>query len=88
MESKKIIISNTFSGERNNVTSAVAEALGKLKKTGGTLYFEKGVYHFFAENAFSEFLAVPNNVSGDKKIIFPIFDFNNFARCKRGVGII
>ena len=79
MESKKIIISNTFSGEGNDVTSAVAEALGKLKKTGGTLSFEKGVYHFFTENALSEFLAVTNNNSGNKKIIFPIFDFNNLT---------
>ena len=79
MESKKIIISNTFSGEGNNVTSAVAEALGKLKKTGGTLCFEKGIYHFFAENALTKFLAIPNSSLGNKKIIFPIFDFKNLT---------
>lgn len=79
MKAKKIIISSAFSGEGNNVTAAVADALSKLKRTGGTLCFEKGIYHFFAENAFPQFLAVPNNSSGNKNIIFPIFDFNNLT---------
>ena len=79
MKAKKIIISDAFSGEGNDVTAAVADALSKLKKAGGTLYFEKGVYHFFSENAFSKFLAVPNSPLGNRKIIFPIFDFNNLT---------
>ncbi len=79
MKAKKIIISSAFSGEGNNVTAAVADALSKLKRTGGTLCFEKGIYHFFAENAFSKFLAIPGSYLGNRKIIFPIFDFNNLT---------
>ena len=46
---KRITLSAALCGE--NATPAVAEALRELCKTGGTLCFERGEYHFRTEGA-------------------------------------
>ena len=70
----------TLTPNQKNTTPKVVEALGKLKDSGGgELYFEKGEYHFFKYGAIERFVAVSNNRSGIKKIIFPIIGSNNIT---------
>lgn len=57
----------------NNATPLVYEALDKLK-TGGSLVFEPGEYHFYEEGARAGFFAPSNNTSGQKN---PVFLINN-----------
>ncbi len=69
---QKIIIPAKLAGNEHNATPAVVEALEKLCKTGGTLAFEKGEYHFRPEGAYKHFVGISNNSAGEKSIAFPI----------------
>lgn len=70
----------TISPEQNNITPKVIQALEQLKSAGGgELLFEKGEYHFYKEGAWECFVAVTNNFSCDRKIIFPIIERDNIT---------
>lgn len=69
-----------LSPEEKNTTPKVIEALKTLKSAGGgELVFEKGEYHFYDDNSHSQFVAVSNNCSNIKKIIFPLIEQDNLT---------
>ncbi|MBQ8203016.1 MAG: hypothetical protein IJZ75_01890 [Clostridia bacterium] len=76
---KKIVISKTFAGPLNDVTATVAEAIEKLKESGGELKFQKGEYHFYKDNAAVKTLYVSNNDSGEKHIAFNLSGLENIT---------
>ena len=70
----------TLAPNQKNTTPKVIEAIDKLKNSGGgELYFEKGEYHFYKDDAIEQFVAVSNNRSNIKKIIFPIMNADNIT---------
>ncbi len=63
-----------------DVTLEVNELIESLKgKKGITLYFPKGQYEFYPENAVEQYRAVSNHDNSLKKMIFPLFGFDNFT---------
>ncbi len=70
----------TLLPEQKNSTPKVIEALKAIKAAGGgELNFEKGEYHFYDDNSYSQFVAVSNNCSNIKKIIFPLIEQDNLT---------
>jgi hypothetical protein len=65
------------------VGNATPIIIDKLYCTKGKrdieLSFEMGEYHFYKDGAFEKFVAVTNNCSGVKKIIFPIIEFDSIT---------
>ncbi len=41
--------------------------------------FEKGTYHFYPEKAEQRYVKISNNDNGYRKIVFPIFNFDQFS---------
>ncbi|WP_343330711.1 right-handed parallel beta-helix repeat-containing protein [Polaribacter staleyi] len=63
-----------------DVTLEVYQLLNSLEgKKNVTLFFPKGQYEFYPENAFEEYRAVTNHDNSLKKIAFPIYNFENFT---------
>ena len=63
-----------------DVTLKVYRLLASLEgKKEVTLFFPKGQYEFYPENAYEEYRAVTNHDNGLKKIAFPIYNFENFT---------
>jgi hypothetical protein len=62
-----------------DVTLKVNQLIESLKgKKNITLFFPKGQYEFYPENAIEMYRAVTNHDNSLKKLAFPIFDFENF----------
>lgn len=62
-----------------DATYAVRLALEHCKKTKATkLVFPKGRYEFYPDKAVEKYFFISNNDEGLKRIVFPVFDFNNF----------
>ncbi|WP_252191147.1 right-handed parallel beta-helix repeat-containing protein [Polaribacter sp. Q13] len=63
-----------------DVTLEIYQLINSLKgKKDITLFFPKGQYEFYPENAFETYRAVTNHDNSLKKIAFPIFNFDNFT---------
>lgn len=63
-----------------DVTLEVYQLIESLKgKKNITLFFPKGQYEFYPENAYEEYRAVTNHDNSLKKLAFPIYDFQNFT---------
>lgn len=63
-----------------DVTLEVYELIKSLEgKKNITLFFPKGQYEFYPENAFEQYRAVTNHDNSLKKIAFPIYGFENFT---------
>lgn len=63
-----------------DVTLEVYQLINSLKgKKNITLFFPRGQYEFYPENAFEEYRAVTNHDNSLKKIAFPIYGFENFT---------
>ncbi|WP_010136718.1 alpha-1,3-galactosidase-related protein [Ochrovirga pacifica] len=63
-----------------DVTLEVNKLLQTLKgKTGVTLFFPKGTYEFYPENAYEQYRAVTNHDNSLKPIAFPLFGFSDFT---------
>ncbi|MDO6737018.1 right-handed parallel beta-helix repeat-containing protein [Wenyingzhuangia sp. 2_MG-2023] len=63
-----------------DVTFEVNKLLVSLKgKKGITMFFPKGKYEFYPENAFEQYRAVTNHDNSLKRIAFPIFGFQDFT---------
>jgi len=63
-----------------DVTLQVYQIIESLKdKKNITLFFPKGQYEFYPENAYEEYRAVTNHDNSLKKLAFPIFNFENFT---------
>lgn len=60
-------------GSEQNMTPQVIDSLRILQEAGGgSLRFEKGVYHFYEDGTEKRFYAVSNNAAGIKSIVFPL----------------
>lgn len=71
----QIININCING---NATTVISEKLSKIKNEKNIeLSFEKGEYHFYKEGALEQFVAVTNNRSCVRKIIFPLIEFES-----------
>ena len=63
-----------------DVTLEVYQLIKSLEgKKNITLFFPKGQYEFYPENAFEEYRAVTNHDNSMKKIALPIYNFDNFT---------
>jgi len=63
-----------------DVTLEVNELIESLKnKKGVTLYFPKGTYEFYPENAIEAYRAVTNHDNSLKRMVFPLFNFEDFT---------
>ena len=63
-----------------DVTFEVNQLIQSLKgKEGVTLFFPKGQYEFYPENAMEQFRAVTNHDNSLKRLAFPLFDLTNFT---------
>ncbi|NJB83543.1 alpha-1,3-galactosidase-related protein [Wenyingzhuangia aestuarii] len=63
-----------------DVALEVNELIASLKgQKGVTLFFPKGKYEFYPENAFEQYRAVTNHDNSLKRIAFPIFEFQDFT---------
>jgi hypothetical protein len=63
-----------------DVTLEVYQLLNSLEgKKNVTLFFPKGQYEFYPENAFETYRAVTNHDNSLKKIAFPIYNFDDFT---------
>ena len=63
-----------------DVTLKVYQLINSLDgKKNITLFFPKGQYEFYPENAFEAYRAVTNHDNSLKKIAFPIYNFDNFT---------
>ncbi len=63
-----------------DVTLEVNQLIASLKgKKNITLFFPKGQYEFYPENALEMYRAVTNHDNSLKKLAFPIFGFENFT---------
>ncbi len=78
MESKIFKIGIENSGIENNATPLVRKAIEELK-SGGTISFEAGEYHFYEEGTFEGFFVISNNASGMKKVVFPLIGCKNLT---------
>ena len=59
--------------QNENITPIIIEKLNSVKAAKNVeLFFEKGEYHFYKEGGLEQFVAVSNNRSCVRKIIFPI----------------
>ena len=63
-----------------DVTLELYQLIKSLEgKKNITLFFPKGQYEFYPENAFEQYRAVTNHDNSLKKIAFPIYGFENFT---------
>ena len=63
-----------------DVTLVIYQLIKSLEgKKNITLFFPKGQYEFYPENAFEEYRAVTNHDNSMKKIALPIYNFDNFT---------
>lgn len=62
-----------------NATPHIIKKIDELSESGGTLLFEKGEYHFYANGTRSGFFAPCNNASGKKNVCFPLWDTKNLT---------
>ncbi|MEQ8240305.1 MAG: hypothetical protein RIA69_13895 [Cyclobacteriaceae bacterium] len=61
----------------DDLSSLMKEKLAMAKGQDVVINFEKGEYHFYPEQAKSEYLTISNNDNGDKKIAMPFFGVNS-----------
>lgn len=63
-----------------DVTLEVNKLIASLEgKKGITLFFPKGKYEFYPENAVEQYRAVTNHDNSLKRIAFPLFGFQDFT---------
>lgn len=63
-----------------DVTFEVNQLIQSLKgKEGVTLFFPKGQYEFYPENALEKYRAVTNHDNSLKRLAFPLFGLTNFT---------
>lgn len=77
MNTLSLTIPASLAAKGVNTTPFVVKQLKELAENGGTLFFEPGIYHFYEDGALSGFFAPSNNLSGTKKVCFPILDAQN-----------
>lgn len=66
--------------QNENITPIIIEKLNSVKAAKNVeLFFEKGEYHFYKEGGLEQFVAVSNNRSCVRKIIFPIIEFDSIT---------
>jgi len=58
---------------KDDLSSFMKEKLNDVTGNHVVLRFEAGEYHFYPENARSEYLTISNNDNGDKKVAIPTF---------------
>lgn len=64
----------------HNATPIIIDLLNRNKNEKELeLQFEKGEYHFYQEGAYEHFVAVTNNRSCTKKIIFPLVEMDGIT---------
>ncbi|MCK9478578.1 MAG: hypothetical protein M0R40_03630 [Firmicutes bacterium] len=64
----------------NDYSAPVFYALRDMKAKGsGTLFFPKGVYHFYPNNCVERLLYISNHDSGIKSILFDLDGFQDFT---------
>jgi hypothetical protein len=70
---------------KNDSNNATGDFVPRIKAVIGSLSdntvirFEKGIYHFYPDNAFSAFYYVSNNDGGEKRIAFYLKNKNNIV---------
>ena len=74
MNTLSLTVPASLAAKGVNATPFVVKQLKELAENGGTLCFEPGTYHFYEDGALSGFFAPSNNLSGTKKVCFPILD--------------
>lgn len=62
-----------------DATLVVAEVLQKVKNKNATLLFPKGVYHFYADEAYGKYHSVTNHDNSYKKFAFPLIGGKNIT---------
>ena len=70
-----------------NATSALVKALREVPE-GGCVTLEKGVYHFYREGAWEQYLAPTNNHNGVKAIALPFFGRKNVTLEGNGAELL
>jgi len=73
-----MIIHINKTDQNENITPIIIEKLNSIGDAKNVeLLFEKGEYHFYKEDGLEQFVAVSNNRSCVRKIIFPLIEFDN-----------
>ena len=70
-----------------NATPALVKALREVPE-GGCVTLEKGVYHFYREGAWEQYLAPTNNHNGVKAIALPFFGKKNVTLEGNGAELL
>lgn len=66
--------------QNENITPIIIKKLNSFRKEKNIeLCFEKGEYHFYKGGAIEQFVAVTNNRSCMRKIIFPLVEFDSIT---------
>lgn len=80
LNAQKINVADYGIKPGKDVTLEVNQLLESLKgKKDVTLFFPKGQYEFYPENAIEMYRAVTNHDNSLKRLAFPIFGFENFT---------
>ena len=79
MNTLSLTVPASLAAKGVNATPFVVKQLKELAENGGTLCFEPGTYHFYEDGALSGFFAPSNNLSGTKKVCFPVLDAQNIT---------
>ena len=79
MNTLSLTVPASLAAKGVNATPFVVKQLKELAENGGTLCFEPGTYHFYEDGALSGFFAPSNNLSGTKKVCFPLLDAQNIT---------
>ena len=79
MNTRSFTVPAALAANGVNATPQVTALLERLAEDGGMLCFEPGTYHFYEDGALSGFFAPSNNLSGTKKVCFPLLDAQNIT---------
>ena len=79
MNTRSFTVPASLAAKGVNATPFVVKQLKELAENGGMLCFEPGTYHFYEDGALSGFFAPSNNLSGTKKVCFPLLDAQNIT---------
>lgn len=76
------------SSMKDNLSSFMEEKLKDATGANVVLKFDTGEYHFFPEQARSEYLTISNNDNGEKKIAMPFFGVNSVKIEGNGANLV
>ncbi len=71
-----------------DMTPIVFKIINQAKGDNTIINFEKGHYHFWADKAYEKFYYISNNDSGQKRIAFPLINYNNITIDGNGAEFI